>query len=241
MGFVHLHVNTEYSLLYGECRLDKLCEKAKLNSQSAVAITDLGNLFGAVEFYKQCKKNNIKGIIGCEITISERSRFERLRKNTEANSNIVLLVKNNEGYKNLVKLVSASYLDGNDIIPRIDRELLEKYKNGLVLLSGGEKSGVVKKLYSYDVDGAREELEFYKRLFGEDCYIEINRQGTAVQKTIEGTLLLLAKKLSLPVVASNEVRYVEKSSAELRRAITMIGNGTTYEGATVHGLAESEM
>jgi len=229
MGFVHLHVNTEYSLLYGECRLDKLCEKVKLHEQSAVAITDIGNLFGAVGFYKQCKKNGIKPIIGCEMSISIRSRYDRLKRNNGEVSSIVLLVKNEKGYKNLVKLVSASYLDGNDINPRIDRELLEKYSSGLILLTGGENSGIIRNLISFNVDAAREELEFYKRVFKDDCYIEINRQGTSVQRSIEGTLLLLSRKLSLPIVASNEVRYVEKKDAELRRALTMIGNGTTYE------------
>ena len=240
MGFVHLHVNTEFSLLYGECRLDKLCEKVKYVSQSAVAITDMGNLFGAVEFYKQCKMNGIKAIIGCELSISERSRYERSQRRAENASSIVLLVKNNEGYKNLVKLVSASYLDGVDLSPRIDRELLERYHNGLVLLSGGEKSGVINNLLSYNVDAAKEELSFYKRLFGEDCYVEINRQGTRVQKSIEGTLVLLAKKLSLPLVAANEVRYVEKDNAELRQAITMIGNGSTYEDEENKSVSNSE-
>ena len=239
MGFVHLHVNTEFSLLYGECRLDKLCEKIKNNSQSAVAITDKGNLFGAVEFYKLCKKNNIKAIIGCELSISERSRFERVRK-AESISSIVLLVKNNEGYKNLVKLVTSAYLDGADESPRIDRELLKRYHNGLILLTGGEKSGVINNLLSYNVDAAKEELGFYKDLFGEDCYVELNRHGTSVQKSIEGTLLLLAKKMSMPLVAANEVRYVEKESAELHQAITMIGNGSTYDDDENKRLSNSE-
>lgn len=232
MGFVHLHVNTEYSLLYGECRLDSLCKKVADLSQSAVAITDLGNLFGAVAFYRCCQKNNIKAIIGCELGVSDRSRFERSRKTDDEISRIILLAKSERGYKNLVKLVSASYLEGADITPRIDKELLKKYCGGLILLTGGANSAVYKYLLSYNIDAAREELEFYKNVFGDDAYVEINRQNTSLQRATEGSLLLLAKKLGMPLVAANEVKYVEKKDAELQRTLTMIGNGTTYDEET---------
>ena len=135
MSFVHLHVHTEYSLLDGVSRLNRLCSVAKERGQNAIAITDHGNLFGAVDFYKEAKKAGIKPIIGCEVYVAARSRFDKVHGVDSTRHHLVLLCKNETGYKNLTKLVSSAWVDGFYTKPRIDRDLLEKHHEGLVCLS----------------------------------------------------------------------------------------------------------
>ena len=148
MSFVHLHVHTDYSLLDGVCRLDRLCSAAKERGQNAIAITDHGNLFGAVDFYKAAKKADIKPIIGCEVYVASRSRFDKVHGVDSERHHLVLLCKNETGYQNLIKMVSSAWVDGFYTKPRVDRDILEKYSEGLIALSGCLFGEVAQKILS---------------------------------------------------------------------------------------------
>lgn len=153
--FAHLHVHTEYSLLDGACRIERLIERAKSLGQSAVAITDHGVMFGVVDFYKCAKKNGIKPIIGCEVYVAPRTRFDRQHKVDNAPYHLVLLCKNNTGYQNLIKMVSSGFVEGFYSKPRIDRELLEQYHEGLICLSACLAGEVPRALASSDYERAK--------------------------------------------------------------------------------------
>ena len=170
MSFVHLHVHTEYSLLDGVSRLNRLCFAAKERGQNAIAITDHGNLFGAVDFYKEAKKAGIKPIIGCEVYVATRSRFDKVHGVDSARHHLVLLCKNETGYKNLTKLVSSAWVDGFYTKPRIDRELLEKHHEGLVCLSACLAGEIPKLIANGEYIKAKETAIWYSNLFGKDNY-----------------------------------------------------------------------
>ena len=156
MKFVHLHMHTEYSLLDGANKITELVAKTKELGMDALAITDHGNMFGAVELYKECKKQGIKAIIGCEMYIAPRSRFEKDGKVDAEPNHLVLLAMNNNGYQNLIKLVSISYTEGFYYKPRIDLEVLEKYSEDIIALSGCMAGAVARKVIEGDIDGAKE-------------------------------------------------------------------------------------
>ena len=171
--FVHLHVHSEYSLLDGACRIKRLVARAKELGMNAVAVTDHGNVYAAVEFFNECTKNGIKPIIGCEVYVAPRSRFDKAGKADLSPYHLILLCKNETGYKNLCKLVSASYTDGFYGKPRIDFELLKSHAEGLVCLSACLAGEIARKLTDGDYDGAKETALRYKALFGEDYYLSV--------------------------------------------------------------------
>ena len=168
--FVHLHLHTEYSLLDGACRIDRLMKHLKEIGQSAVAITDHGVMYGCVDFYKKAKKEGIKPIIGCEVYVASRGRKDKVHK-LDTYYHLVLLVKNETGYQNLTKLVTLGSSEGFYTKPRIDHELLEKYHEGLICLSACLAGEIPRALLAGDIERAEETALFYKNLFGDDYYI----------------------------------------------------------------------
>lgn len=227
-GFVHLHVHTEYSLLDGACRIGGLIRRVKELGQTAVAITDHGAMFGCVDFYNECLANGIKPIIGCEVYVARGSRFE---KNTKADMrpyHLVLLCRNNEGYHNLVKLVSSGYTEGFYGKPRVDKELLRRYSDGLICLSGCLSGELARLLSSGDYAAAVKCAAEYRDIFGEDnYYIELQDHGIDEQRRILPLLRRIADELSIPVVATNDAHYPEKQDAYVQKVLACISTNTT--------------
>ncbi len=226
-NFVHLHLHTEYSLLDGACVIKRLISHVKNMGQTAVAITDHGVMYGAVEFYKQAKKEGIKPIIGCEVYVANRSRFDKIHKLDHSN-HLVLLCKNEIGYQNLIKLVSAGHIEGFYSKPRIDKELLEKHSEGLICLSACLAGEIPQALLVNDYQKATQTALYYKNLFGEDnFYIEIQDHGLKEQKDVLPNLIKLAKECDIPLVATNDAHYLEKIDSKMQRLLICIQTGKT--------------
>ncbi|MEG2234705.1 MAG: PHP domain-containing protein, partial [Oscillospiraceae bacterium] len=192
--FVHLHLHTEYSLLDGACRINRLMDKIKENGQNSVAITDHGVMYGCVEFFKAAKKAGIKPIIGCECYVAARTRFDKVHRLDASSYHLILLCKNEIGYKNLIKMVSLANTEGFYVKPRIDHELLEKYHEGLVCLSACLAGEIPQNLLNDSYDKAREIALYYKDLFGEDYYIEIQDHGIEEQLQVLPDLIRIARE-----------------------------------------------
>lgn len=220
--FVHLHVHTEYSLLDGACRINQLVDRAAELEQPAVAITDHGCMYGVVEFYKACKEKGIKPIIGCEVYVAPRSRFDKEAQFDQKPYHLVLLCKNAEGYQNLIRLVSSGYIDGFYNKPRIDREILKRHKEGLIALSACLAGEVPRALTRNDLEKAGETVAFYKELFGLDYYIELQNHGIAEQKRILPGLVKLAGEYGVPLVATNDAHYIRREDARMQSVLTCI-------------------
>lgn len=188
MGFVHLHVHTEYSLLDGACRIEGLVRRVKELGQTAVAITDHGVMYGAVAFYKACCAEGIKPIIGCEVYVAPRSRFDKEHGIDSEYTHLILLCKNEVGYKNLCYLVSSAYTEGFYIKPRIDWELLHEHASGLVCLSGCVAGAIPRMLNAGNYEGAKQKALELRELFGQDSfYLEIQDHGIeAEHRAAEG-------------------------------------------------------
>lgn len=198
--FVHLHVHSEYSLLDGMCRIKDLPKRAKELGMKAIALTDHGVMYGAVNFYKECKKEDIKPIIGCEVYVAPRSRFEKEAGIDDDYAHLILLVKNKTGYQNLIKLVSLSFTEGYYYKPRIDREILEKYSEGLICLSACLAGEVNKAILKGDIEKAKEIALWHKNVFKDDYYIEIQNNGVPEQIMANQQLISIAKSLDIPLV-----------------------------------------
>lgn len=220
--FVHLHVHTEYSLLDGACRINQLVERVAELGQPAVAITDHGCMYGVVEFYKACKEKGIKPIIGCEVYVAPRSRFDKEAQYDQKPYHLVLLCKNAVGYQNLIHLVSAGYIEGFYNRPRIDRSLLNEHHEGLIALSACLAGEVPRALTANDLEKAYEAARFYKELFGPDYYIELQNHSIAEQKRILPGLVKLARELGIPLVATNDAHYIHKEDARMQSVLTSI-------------------
>ena len=230
MSFVHLHVHTEYSLLDGACRLDRLCSAAKERGQTALAITDHGNLFGAVDFYKTAKKHGIKPIIGCEVYVASRSRFDKVHGIDSNRHHLVLLCKNETGYKNLIKLVSSAWVDGFYTKPRIDRELLQKHHDGLIALSACLAGEIPKYIANGEYLKAKETALWYSDLFGKDnYYLEIQNHGIPEQIAVNEGLIRLSNETGIPLVATNDVHYVNKEDSYIQKILICIATNHTID------------
>ncbi len=225
--FVHLHVHTEYSLLDGACRVSELAKRVSELGQKAVAITDHGNLFGAVNFYDSCKKAGIKPIIGCEMYVAHGSRFER--KSNERPYHLILLCKNEQGFKNLSALSTASYSQGFYRKPRIDFELLEAHHEGLVCLSACLAGEVSQKLLSDDDQGAEQTALRYREIFGEDYYIEIQNHDFPEQRAVFPKLIRLSRETGIPLCATNDVHYLDPSDGSAQEILMCINTGKTLD------------
>ncbi len=223
--FVHLHIHSEFSLLDGANRIKDLPVRAKELGMDAMAITDHGVMFGAIDFYKACKKEGIKPIIGCEVYVAPRSRFDREPGIDNKYNHLILLAKNNQGYKNLSKLVSLGFIDGYYYKPRIDLEILEKYSDGLVCLSACLAGSVNQALLNGQNEKAEEIALWHKRVFGEDYYIEIQNNGIKEQVLANQKLVQLARKLDIPLVATNDAHYLKREDAYNHEVLLCIQTG----------------
>ncbi|MDR1734515.1 MAG: DNA polymerase III subunit alpha [Oscillospiraceae bacterium] len=232
MPFTHLHVHTEYSLLDGVCRLDGLMERLQELGQTACAITDHGNMFGVIDFYRKAKAAGIKPILGCECYVAPRSRLSKEAGEDNTRYHLTLLAGNNTGYANLVKLVSKAWVEGFYTKPRIDRTLLEKYHEGIIALSGCMQGEPAQALLAQDYKKAREVALWYNAVFGEgNYYLEIQNHGIAEQKTLNARLLRLSQETGIPTVATNDVHYVQSEDASLQQVLICVGtNRTLGEG-----------
>jgi len=228
MDFVHLHVHSEYSLLDGACRIKRLISHIKKLGQSAVAITDHGVMYGCVEFYNECIKNDIKPIIGCEVYVAPRTRFDKENRMDMSPYHLVLLCKDNEGYKNLVKLVSLAHTEGFYNRPRCDIELLKKYHNGLVCLSACLAGEIPRLLLGGNYEEAKLKALEYNEIFGEgNYYLEVQNHGIEEQSKILPLIYRISEETGIPVAATNDAHYIEKKDSEMQCILTCISTGKT--------------
>lgn len=228
--FVHLHLHTEYSLLDGACRIDKLMAQIKENGQDAVAITDHGVMYGCVDFYKEAVKNGIKPIIGCEMYVAARSRHEKVHRLDSSSYHLILLCENETGYNNLIKLVSLANTEGFYNKPRIDHELLLQYHEGLICLSACLAGEIPQALLSGDYDKALEIARFYKDLFGPDhYYIELQDHGIQEQAEVLPGLIRVARELDIPMVATNDCHYIKQQDSEMQHALICVQTKHTFD------------
>ena len=223
--FVHLHIHSEFSLLDGANRIKDLPVRAKELGMDAMAITDHGVMYGAIDFYKACKKEGVKPIIGCEVYVAPRSRFDKEPNIDNKYNHLILLAKDNQGYKNLSKLVSLGFTEGYYYKPRIDLEILEKYHEGLICLSACLAGAVNQALLNGNNDKAEEIALWHKRVFGEDYYIEIQNNGLKEQVLANQKLVQLARKLDIPLVATNDAHYLKKEDAYNHEVLLCIQTG----------------
>jgi len=241
--FVHLHVHTQYSVLDGMSSITGLFEKAKADGQTALAITDHGNMFGVKEFLKTAKKfPEVKPIVGCEVYVNPEGRFVKRGKEDQSANHLILLAKNMTGYKNLVRLVSMGYVEGMYYKPKIDHELLELYHEGLIACSACLAGEVQKAILQRDFGKAEEIMLWHKQLFGDDYYIEIQRHETndptadvsvyPLQKEVSAKMMELARKHGIKVIASNDVHFVNADDAEAHDRLICLNTGSDFDSPT---------
>ena len=223
--FVHLHIHSEFSLLDGANRIKDIPVIAKELGMDSIAITDHGVMFGAIDFYKACKANGVKPIIGCEVYVAPRSRKDKDPNIDNRYNHLILLAKNNEGYKNLSKLVSLSFTEGFYYKPRIDKEILEKYHEGLVCCSACLAGEVPQAIQNNDIEEAKKAALWFKNLFGEDYYLEIQNNGVREQVLVNQKLIQLSKELDIPLVATNDAHYSRKEDAYNHEVLLCIQTG----------------
>ena len=229
--FVHLHVHTQYSLLDGTIRLDDLFRKAKEYQMPAVAMTDHGNLYGTIDFYKHAYQYGIKPIIGCELYVAPRSRFEKNGHGIgETAHHLIVLARNMRGYRNLMKLSTAGFLDGFYYRPRVDKEILKQHHEGLIGLSACLHGEIATQLLRGQTAEAERTTEQYREIFGEEnFFIEIMENGLPEQARANQGLINLSKKLGLPLVGTNDCHYLKQADAEAHELLLCIQTGKTIE------------
>ncbi len=232
--YVPLHLHTEYSLLDGAIKIDNLIAKAREYNLAALAITDHGSLFGAIEFYKKVSKAGIKPIIGCEVYIAPKSRFDKGSSNeaTESSFHLILLCKDLNGYRNLSRLISKAYLEGFYYKPRIDKDLLLQYNGGFIGLSSCLKGEIPRYLMADQIDKAREAALGYKKIFGsENFYLEIQSNELPEQEKVNTLLIELSRDLHIPLVATNDCHYLNREDAKAHEVLLCIQTGKTLNDA----------
>jgi DNA polymerase-3 subunit alpha len=229
--FIHLHVHSQYSLLDGAIRFEEACDLARQYRMDTLALTDHGNMFGVIEFYQVAIKHGIKPIVGCEIYVSPRSRFEKKAvEGAEGAYHLTLLVKNRTGYFNLIKLVSLAYLEGFYYKPRVDKELLNNYNEGLIALSGCLKGEIAVHASRGEMKKAIQTAEEYKKIFDDRrFFIEIQNNGVENQLRVNERLLEIGHHLSLPVVATNDCHYLHRKDAKAHEVLLCIQTGKTLQ------------
>ena len=243
-SFVHLHVHTEYSILDSITNIAKMVSKAVADGMTAVAITDHGSMFGVKEFFDCIKKKNagiddpakrIKPIIGCEVYVASGSRFDKKGKEDRSGNHLILLAKNKTGYHNLVKLVSLGYIEGFYYKPRIDKDILEKYREGLMVLSACIAGEIPQYIMDGNIAEAEKAILWYKERFGDDFYLELQRHptsksGTATdvfqrQQEVNPVLVELSKKHNVKCIVTNDVHFVNENEAEAHDYLLCISTG----------------
>ena len=228
MSFAHLHVHSEYSLLDGACRIEPMLDKIKSMGQTSVALTDHGVMYGVVDFYKAAKARGLNPIIGCEVYVAPRSRFDKVHGIDNERHHLILLCKNNTGYKNLIKLVSEGWVNGFYTKPRVDKELLEQHHEGLIALSGCLAGEVARALERNDYEEAKKVAEWYNGVFGDgNYYLEIQNHGLDEQLRINPMLISLSKELNIPLAATNDAHYVDKQDSKIQQVLICIQTNHT--------------
>ncbi len=249
-NFTHLHVHTEYSLLDGSSKIKLLVQEAKDLGMTSLAITDHGVMYGAIDFYKEAKKVGIKPIIGCEVYIASGSRFDKTYSKENTYYHLVLLAENNEGYQNLIKLVSLGFTEGFYYKPRIDMEILEKYSKGLICLSACMGGAVARNILNGCYDKAKDFALSYNRIFGQgNFYLELQNHGLERQVEVNKALIKLSKETNIPLVCTNDIHYIKQEDAEAHDILLCIQTGKTiyeenrmrYEGGQYYLKSADEM
>ena len=229
--FTHLHVHTEYSLLDGACRIDRLFDHLKAMGQTACAITDHGVMYGCVAFFDAAKAAGIKPIIGCEVYVATRTRFDKVNR-IDGNNHLILLCKNEMGYKNLIKMVSAGFTEGFYSKPRIDKDLLEQHYEGLICLSACLAGEIPQAILAGDYERAKQAALYYRDLFGEgNYYIELQDHGLEADQVVLPQLIRLARETGIPMVATNDAHYITKEDAKMQSILLCIQTGKTIADA----------
>ena len=230
MAFVHLHVHSEYSLLDGACRLNGLISRVRELGQTAVAVTDHGVMYGIAEFYKAAKREGIKPILGCEVYVAARTRHDKQHGIDSNHHHLVLLCENETGYANLVRLVSAAWTDGFYGKPRVDRELLERYHEGLIALSACLAGEIPDALRENNYSKAKNIALSYERLFGKDnFFLELQDHGIAEQQSVNRGLAQLSAETGIPLVCTNDAHYLAREDAQMQKVLLCIQTGTTVD------------
>ena len=242
MSFVHLHVHTEYSLLDGACRIPLLVKRVKELGQSAVAITDHGVMYGVVDFYKACKAEGVKPIIGCEVYVAPRKRTDKVHEYDAAMYHLILLCRNEVGYRNLCFLDSAAFTEGFYIRPRIDKELLRQHAEGLIALSACQSGEVPRKLLAGDYEGAKAAALEMRALFGEDgYYLELQDHKLPNDPAINQGLIRIHQETGIPLVVTNDAHYLRREDAEMQDTLMCIQMGKTVDDPNRLRMETSEL
>ncbi len=228
MSFVHLHNHTEYSLLDGACRIERLAEITAQRGQPAVAITDHGSMYGVIDFYRACQKKGVKPVIGCEAYVARRTRFDRVHELDAGSYHLVLLCKNNEGYQNLIKMISHGWTEGFYGRPRVDYELLEQYHEGLIALSACLAGEVPRALMQDDYAVAKAAAQRMAGIFGEgNYYLEVQNHGLPEELHILPGLIRLSKETGIPLAATNDAHYITREDAAMHKVLLCIQTNHT--------------
>ncbi len=230
MLFVHLHNHTEFSLLDGAAKVRSIVDKAHELNMRAVAITDHGVMFGVIDFYKAARKKGIKPLIGCEVYVAPRSRFDREAKKDDQPYHLLLLARNIKGYRNLIKLVTFSFMEGFYYKPRVDRELLEQYSEGLIALSACLAGEIPRLMLQGDDEKAKETALWYEQIYGKgNYYLELQDHGLPEQQEVNQKLLQLGETTGIPLVATNDVHYLERDDSPAHDVLLCIQTQKTVE------------
>lgn len=225
-NFVHLHLHSEYSLLDGSTRISLLPKRVKELNMNAVALTDHGNMYGAIAFYKACKDEGIKPILGCEVYISKKDLSIKDKSNERYH--LILLAENNEGFKNIMKIVSIGFVDGYYYKPRIDKKVLKKYSKGIIATSACLGGEVQKLILNRDIEAAKKSALEYRGIFGENnFFLELQDHGMPEQARVNRELINLSKELEIPLTVSNDVHYLNKDDAKSHDVLLCIQTGKT--------------
>ena len=228
--FVHLHLHTEYSLLDGACRIRQLMDTAAARGDTAVAITDHGVMYGAVDFYKAAKKKGIKPIIGCEVYVAQRTRFDKIHELDSESRHLVLLCENDTGYQNLIAMVSQAWTEGFYSKPRVDFELLEQYHEGLIALSACLAGEIPRALTAGDYSAAKQLALRYEAVFGkEHFYLELQDHGIREQKRINPSIIQLSSETGIPLVVTNDCHYINREDSKMHHILLCIQTNHTIE------------
>ncbi len=229
-NFVHLHCHSEYSLLDGAARINDMVKQAASLGMPALAITDHGTMFGVIDFYRAARKAGVKPILGCEVYLSLRSRFQKEAKRDDSQYHLVLLAENNTGYRNLMRLVSSGYLEGFYYKPRVDRELLKECSEGLIALSACLAGEIPRLILQGQLEKAYQAARDYREIFGTDnFYLELHNHGLPEQKIVNEKLLEISKAEGIPLVAANDVHYLSRQDAGVHDVLLCIQTGKTVE------------
>lgn len=240
-AFAHLHLHSVYSLLDGACKIDSLIEYVKSLGQNSVAVTDHGNLYAAVIFAQAAERAGIHAIIGCEVYVSARTRFDKDNILDRKSDHLILLCENEKGYRNLVKLVTKANMEGFYHRPRVDEELLREYSDGLICLSGCVAGKLARLILAGEYEKAKETSLLYRDIFGDNNYfIEVQNHGIKEELRVLPNLYRLSRETGIPLVATNDAHYIRKSDAEMQRVLLCIQTGKNVGDETGMGFETNE-